>query len=55
MLGENLLLLKGISNRTVYLNTVLNSFIGYKTKKDDGEFQALSIYLNLGNRVLYQR
>jgi hypothetical protein len=51
MLGKNLLELERLNNRTVYLNTVMDSFIGYK-KKNDEDFQAISIYLNLGNRVL---
>jgi hypothetical protein len=33
MLGKNLLEPEGLNNRTMYLNTVINSFIGYKTKK----------------------
>jgi hypothetical protein len=33
MLAENFQELKRLSNRTVYLNTVMKSLIGYKTKK----------------------
>lgn len=32
MLGKNLLELERLNNRTVYLNTVMDSFIGYKKK-----------------------
>jgi len=52
MLGKNLLELERLANRTVNLNTVMNSFIVHKTKRD-GDFQVLSIYLTLGYKPLY--